>query len=97
MPVMPIYEPAELVTLALMLVALGVTLAHWPHVKKWRFARLACLWFVLRLAASVFTVAEGQFWSAGFNLMEHLCYAVGAVVALWALVDFGRYGRTELS
>jgi len=91
MPFMPSYEPAELVMLALMLVALGVTLAYWPSLRQWRFARLACLWFVVRLAASVFTVAEGEIWPVGLNVMEHLCYALAAVVAVVAVRELARF------
>lgn len=95
MPLTPTYEPAELVMLALMLVALGVTLAYWSYIRQWRFARLACLWFVIRLAASVFTVAEGRVWNVGLNVMEHSCYALAAVVAVVALTELARFSGAD--
>ncbi len=95
MPFTTSYEPAELVMLSLMLVALGITLAYWPQIRRWRFARLACLWFVILLAASVFTVAEGQVWPIGLNVMEHICYALAAVVAVVAVRDLARFSGAD--
>ena len=64
---MPGYEMGELVTLALMLVALGVTVANWREAKAWGFARLAVAWFALWLVATVLTVVEGFAWHDALN------------------------------
>jgi hypothetical protein len=46
------------------------------------------------IGATVFTVVEGIAWAGGFNVLEHVCYALAGVsfaVACWRLV------RTEVA
>ncbi len=51
------------------------------RIFEWRFLRYA---YQLLLAAWVFTVLEGFFFTETFNIMEHLCYACSTVLlAFW--------------
>jgi len=89
---MQIFEPGEMVTLALMLVGVGVTVANYRHIRAWRFARLACAWFVLWLLASALTIAEDMLWPESLNLAQHALQACAAMLLLFALKDFVRLG-----
>lgn len=93
---MPGYEPGEMVTLALMLIALGVTVGSWRQARAWRFARLAVAWFALWLVATVLTVAEHFAWHDPLNAIEHTCHVVAAVLALLAVRDFVELRRERV-
>ncbi len=88
-------EPGELVTLALMLIAVGVTVAIAERIPRWQAFSLGIVWISLQLCAHVLTVIETPSSPAVVNLAEHAFLMVAAVTALIALVLHKRSARGE--
>lgn len=79
-----------------LLLAVGTLVFVWSNRLRLRqlpSSRTLLTGFFFLIGAWSLTVIEGFFWREGFNFIEHLCYAVSAVlVATWCWQVFGHKG-----
>jgi len=77
-------ENYELIMLILGIGVLVLRLIYNNEIKRIFGWKNLIFSFYFLLAAWVFTVAEGFFWTFFLNLAEHLCYMASAVImAVW--------------
>jgi len=78
-----IYEN-EIVMLALGLGVYFFVIMHKKHLSRipnWNLLHIA---YGILLCAWTFTILEGFFWENSLNFLEHLCYAINAILlAIW--------------
>jgi len=74
----------EVVMLMLGVGVLIFVLESRPRLKQLPASKTLISAFYLLLAAWILTVLEGFFWEVVFNYLEHLCYAISAIlVTVW--------------
>ena len=71
----------------LFIVANRLQISRIPHY------RILLAAYILYLGAWFLTVAEGYWMPAALNILEHVCYALGALFALSWIVATARPGR----
>jgi hypothetical protein len=78
------YQPSEIAVLILAVFAALCIAGQREWLKKWQFARTAMAWFLLQTGAWLCSVLEGIAYGPVFNLLEHVLFALAAVVAVIA-------------
>lgn len=73
------FQESEIINLILSIASLCIFI---PFLRKHKLAglRLFFVGFGLILAAQLFTVVEGVFWTSFFNQLEHLCYGLSGIL-----------------
>ena len=85
-----IYEN-EIIMLVLGLGVLIFAFVNYGHLKRIRSFKVLIAGFFVLVVGWVLTVLEPFFWYAFCNLLEHACYAVGAMIAaFWFWRVFGK-------
>ncbi len=84
-----VIEQSELLTLALgvaVAIAIGVEGQRLRRLRAWRVLTAA---YAILLTGWTLTVLEGVLWSDTLNLVEHICYALSALMATgWVCIAF---------
>ncbi len=81
----------ELVVLLLGLGAVIFSQANRSRLRHVPSSGILLAGFYVLVAASLLTVLEGFFLEDALNFLEHVCYAIGALlIAAWCWKTFGR-------
>ena len=78
------YQPSEVAVLVLAIFAAICIADQREWLRRWQFARTALAWFLLQTGAWTCSVLEGFFYGRIFNFLEHVLFALAAVVAVIA-------------
>lgn len=92
------YQPSELAVLIVAAFAALCIVGQREWLQRWQFARTALIWFTLQTGAWLCGVVEGFAYPLVFNLLEHVLFALAAVVAVIAcqrLYDRVRAGELQ--
>ena len=84
--------------LIMLILGCGISLLlglNYSFIKHFPFSKYLFFAFYLLLLAWLFTILEGFWLSSFFNLIEHMAYAISAVlVSLWCYLAL--YKRDEV-
>lgn len=83
--------------IVMLILGLGVfifILGNQARIKRLHYPALLTAGFYLLFAGWILTVLEGFFWGGVLNVLEHVCYAVGAAfLCAWFWRLFVRSGE----
>ena len=81
----------EILNLILFLGVLFFILKNRPELNRLPALALLMGGFHMLVLAAALTIVEGFFWEAALNVLEHVCYAAGALLmAIWCGLVFTR-------
>lgn len=84
-------EQNELVTLLVGISVLILVVSNRRGLEGLPNARVCILSFLALVLGLAFTVLEGLFWGATFNILEHACYGASSLLlAAWVWLVFVR-------